>query len=54
MDARYEKARMNGWVVSHGVLLVSAVRDGTMREILAVLLLRGVVRRPVYLPGVLG
>lgn len=36
VDARYEKARINGRVVSQGVLLVSAVRDDGFREILAV------------------
>jgi len=36
VDARYEKVRVDGRVVSQGVLLVSAVRDDGMREILAV------------------
>ena len=36
MDARYEKARVDGRVVSQGVLLVSGVRDDGFREILAV------------------
>ena len=36
VDARYEKVRVEGRVVSQGVLLVSAVRDDGMREILAV------------------
>jgi putative transposase len=36
VDARYEKARMDGQVVSQGVLIVSAVRRDGMREILAV------------------
>ncbi|MBA3472086.1 MAG: IS256 family transposase [Rubrobacter sp.] len=36
VDARYEKARVDGRVVSQGVLVVSAVRDDGMREILAV------------------
>jgi putative transposase len=36
VDARYEKARANGRVVSQGVLIVSAVRGDGMREILAV------------------
>src|SRR5215218_7744104 len=36
VDARYEKARVDGRVVSQGVLLVSAVRDDGFREILAV------------------
>jgi transposase-like protein len=36
VDARYEKARMGGQIVSQGVLMVSAVRDDGMREILAV------------------
>jgi putative transposase len=36
VDARYEKARTNGRVVSQGVLIVSAVREDGMREILAV------------------
>jgi putative transposase len=36
VDARYEKARANGRVVSQGVLIVSAVREDGMREILAV------------------
>jgi putative transposase len=36
VDARYEKARIDGRVVSQGVLLVSAVRDDGFREILAV------------------
>jgi putative transposase len=36
VDARYEKVRADGRVVSQGVLVVSAVRDDGMREILAV------------------
>jgi len=36
VDARYEKARVNGRVVSQGVLVVSAVREDGFREILAV------------------
>ncbi len=36
VDARYEKARIDGRVVSQGVLLVSGVRDDGLREILAV------------------
>src|SRR5829696_5264579 len=36
VDARYEKVRVDGRVVSQGVLLVSAVRDDGLREILAV------------------
>jgi putative transposase len=36
VDARYEKVRTNGRVVSQGVLIVSAVREDGMREILAV------------------
>jgi putative transposase len=36
VDARYEKARTNGRVVSQGVLIVCAVREDGMREILAV------------------
>lgn len=36
VDARYEKVRTNGPVVSQGVLIVSAVREDGMREILAV------------------
>src|SRR5215216_4775158 len=36
VDARYEKARMGAQIVSQGVLMVSAVRDDGMREILAV------------------
>ncbi len=36
VDARYEKARMDGQIVSQGVLVVSAVRDDGFREILAV------------------
>jgi transposase-like protein len=35
VDARYEKARTNGRVVSQGVLIVCAVREDGMREILA-------------------
>ena len=35
VDARYEKARTNGRGVSRGVLIVSAVREDGMREILA-------------------
>ena len=35
VDARYEKARVNGRVVSQGVLIVSGVRDDGFREILA-------------------
>jgi transposase-like protein len=36
VDARYEKVRMDHRVVSQGVLIVSAVRDDGMREILGV------------------
>src|SRR5215218_9600512 len=36
VDARYEKVRVDGRVVSQGVLVVSAVRDDGLREILAV------------------
>ncbi|MCA1718315.1 MAG: IS256 family transposase [Actinobacteria bacterium] len=36
VDARYEKARVDGRVVSQGVLAVSAVRDDGFREVLAV------------------
>ncbi len=36
VDARYEKVRVDGRVVSQGVLIVSAVREDGMREILAV------------------
>lgn len=36
VDARYEKARAEGRVVSQGVLVVSGVREDGMREILAV------------------
>src|SRR5215211_6347695 len=36
VDARYEKVRVDGRVVSQGVLLVSAVREDGFREILAV------------------
>jgi transposase-like protein len=36
VDARYEKVRMDGRVVSQGVLVVSGVRDDGFREILAV------------------
>jgi putative transposase len=36
VDARYEKVRVDGRVVSQGVLLVSGVRDDGYREILAV------------------
>ena len=36
VDARYEKARADGRVVSQGVLIVSGVREDGMREILAV------------------
>ena len=36
VDARYEKVRTGGRVVSQGVLIVSAVRDDGYREILAV------------------
>jgi putative transposase len=36
VDARYEKVRVDGRVVSQGVLLVSAVRDDGLREILGV------------------
>jgi putative transposase len=36
VDARYEKARANGRVVSQGFLIVCAVREDGMREILAV------------------
>jgi putative transposase len=36
VDARYEKVRVDGRVVSQGILLVSGVRDDGLREILAV------------------
>jgi len=36
VDARYEKARVEHKVVSQGVLVVSAIKDDGMREILAV------------------
>jgi transposase-like protein len=36
VDARYEKARVDGRVVSQGALVVSGVRDDGYREILAV------------------
>ena len=36
VDARYEKVRVDGRVVSQGVLVVSAVRDDGFREILGV------------------
>jgi len=36
VDARYEKARVDGRVVSQGVLIVSAVREDGLREILGV------------------
>jgi transposase-like protein len=36
VDARYEKARVDGRVVSQGVLLLSAVREDGFREILGV------------------
>jgi putative transposase len=36
VDARYEKVRVDGRVVSQGVLIVSGVRDDGMREILGV------------------
>jgi putative transposase len=36
VDARYEKARVDGRVVSQGVLVVSGVRNDGFREILAV------------------
>jgi putative transposase len=36
VDARYEKVRVDGRVVSQGVLLVSGVRDDGFREILSV------------------
>ena len=36
VDARYEKVRTGGRVVSQGVLIVSAVRDDGFREVLAV------------------
>ena len=36
VDARYEKARVDGRVASQGVLVVSGVRDDGFREILAV------------------
>src|SRR5215210_564618 len=36
VDARYEKVRSGGRVVSQGVLIVSAVRDDGLREILGV------------------
>ncbi len=36
VDARYEKARVDGRVVSQGVLVVSGVREDGMREVLGV------------------
>jgi transposase-like protein len=36
VDARYEKVRQGGQIVSEGVLLVSAVRDDGYRELVAV------------------
>jgi putative transposase len=36
VDARYEKVRVDGRVVSQGVLVVSGVREDGLREILAV------------------
>ncbi|MCA1728923.1 MAG: IS256 family transposase [Actinobacteria bacterium] len=36
VDARYEKVRVDGRVVSQGVLMVSRIRDDGMREILGV------------------
>jgi len=36
VDARYEKVRQGGQIVSQGVLLVSAVRDDGYRELVAV------------------
>jgi putative transposase len=36
VDARYEKVRVDGRVVSQGILIVSGVRDDGFREILAV------------------
>ena len=36
VDARYEKVRVDGRVVSQGVLVVSSVRDDGFREILGV------------------
>ena len=36
VDARYEKVRVDGRVVSQGVLIVSGVREDGFREILAV------------------
>jgi transposase-like protein len=36
VDARYEKVRVDGRVVSQGVLVVSGVRADAFREILAV------------------
>jgi putative transposase len=36
VDARYEKVRVDGRVVSQGVLVVSGVREDGFREILAV------------------
>ena len=36
VDARYEKVRVDGRVVSQGVLVVSGVRDDGLREILGV------------------
>lgn len=36
VDARYEKVRVDGRVVSQGVLIVSGIRDDGFREILAV------------------
>jgi putative transposase len=36
VDARYEKVRVDGRVVSQGVLIVSGVRDDSFREIIGV------------------
>jgi transposase-like protein len=36
VDARYEKARVDGRVASQGVLIVSGIRDDGLREILGV------------------
>ncbi len=36
VDARYEKVRVDGRVISQGILIVSAVRDGGFSEIFGV------------------
>jgi putative transposase len=36
VDARYEKVRAGGRIISEGVLVVSAIRDDGLREIVAV------------------